>query len=238
MEKGLKSIFEMLKEAGQTAGSVAGIVSLLRDMKPAAESVLDNVAPEISAKIRMNRERQEQRTSDGPADDNLFIKTVNLLDGTDPHLTYRPLAKNIESYLRFLLDKDPVLSVSFIFVVGLKMDDAERFAFLMRLAQFEDENGFGDTEEANVLRYNHTQLYEAFRKPEGVITRYLRNHPDLVETLKAIPVKIKEHLANYSDGIARDLEETGVNAALENFKSSGWQRLSERKAARAANRLP
>lgn len=162
-----------LGEFAQTVGGVSGVISFLRDIKPAAETVITEFAPGAA----MSLKRAAQKGSKGSADDINFIKTLLALDGQNPKRQRKPVMNRITEYLTWLNAKDSSLAVIFVWVVGLEKDDKERWDFLQHLARIHDDKGCRRGDAANEARFAFTQNFEAFRKPEGIITKMLRDNP-------------------------------------------------------------
>ena len=186
-----KDLLKNFNDISQTVGAATSIISFLRDAKPAADLVINNVAPDIAARIRRNM----QQTAEGHGDEVNFIKTLNLLDDVAKHPT-RPLKSNMESFVEWGNEHHPVETIIFIFVAGLGMDDQERLNFLTDIATIRDAQRNGRTNEAHQLRFDKLQQYEAFTRPIRRMKKYFDANPHIWEGTKKMPEKIMETVKN------------------------------------------
>lgn len=215
-----------LGEISQYVTGLTGLISFLRDVKPAADAVIQNIAPEAAARIRRNA----QRGSKGPVDDINFINTLLLLDGEDIRKFPRPLAENISSYLLWLVKKDPVLGIIFVYITGLEMDDEERFRFLTYLAHMRDEKLDPKSEDAHQARYEHTQSLEAFRRPQGIIKQYLDNHPEIVSKIRELGSASKAYASKAVTASVSAVKK--FDAAAETVGQNLIQQVNEKRVER------
>lgn len=166
----------------QTASSLSWAGELIRG----ARIIGEDVAPTFTADVK----RKIQKTQDGPLDETNFQDTVLQLDGNDPKKRSKPLADNIDSFLSWLRQRDRHLRIIFIDFVGRQMEDVDlRFKYLMRIAQIEDSNGHGRSDEANQLRYDLAFNHGILHMPESQILKFFGEHPEIKNKLMSLKDK-------------------------------------------------
>ncbi len=225
------SILKIIGEISQTVGGAAGIISLLQILKPVAEGVVKNVAPEVHAKIK----RDEQKDANGPVDEINFAHTKELLDG-DPANRHRPLKANLESFLKYLEYMNKELRMIFVDFYGRSIaDDNLRFLLLKQIAEVRDpQTNRGDTMHANHLRFEQLFYDGVLRTPESLFKRLGDRHPEIGKALSGIP----DALAEFGEARIAELNNTlAPDGPVDKFTTSMEEKAkaySDRAKAKAS----